>query len=169
MSGRRVAELAASGPCEHRYVKDSSSLHAGRAKRLTDREKSRIYPTLSHGAGELETLSTQTRTEPAATPLTNLWVLLVQNDGELATQDADGRVPMLARAGNDQKYLLVFKNVLKARQFLTTQAVGDAEPRMVVRANHDDIVRIARSAGVVGTLLDYDPATQKYASAGALA
>ena len=114
---------------------------------------------------------TQTRTAMATTltPLTNLWVLLVQNDGELTTQDADGRVPMMARAGNDQKYLLVFKNVVKARQFLTTQDFGGAEPRMVVRANHDDIVRIARSAGVVGTLLDYDPTTQKYASAGALA
>jgi len=110
---------------------------------------------------------TQTRMD--STPLTNLWVLLVDNDGELATQDADGRVPMLARTGNDQKYLLVFKNVVKARQFLSTQDVGAAEPRMVVRANHDDIVRIAKSAGVVGTLLDYDPTTQKYASAGALA
>jgi len=110
---------------------------------------------------------TQNRTD--TTPLTNLWVLLVQNDGELTTQDAEGRVPMLARTGNDQKYLLVFKNVAKARQFLSTQEVPDAEPRMVVRANHDDIVRIARSAGVVGTLLDYDPATQKYARAGALA
>jgi hypothetical protein len=110
---------------------------------------------------------TQNRTD--TTPLTNLWVLLVQNDGELTTQDAAGRVPMLARTGNDQKYLLVFKNVAKARQFLSSQEVHDAEPRMVVRANHDDIVRIARSAGVVGTLLDYDPATQKYASAGALA
>jgi hypothetical protein len=110
---------------------------------------------------------TQNRTD--TTPLTNLWVLLVQNDGELTTQDANGRVPMLARTGNDQRYLLVFKNVAKARQFLSSQDVHDAEPRMVVRANHDDIVRIARSAGVVGTLLDYDPATQKYASAGALA
>jgi hypothetical protein len=110
---------------------------------------------------------TQNRTD--TTPLTNLWVLLVQNDGELTTQDAEGRVPMLARTGNDQKYLLVFKNVAKARQFLSTQEVPDAEPRMVVRANHDDIVRIARSAGVVGTLLDYDPATQKYARTGALA
>jgi len=113
---------------------------------------------------------TQHRTDTTPTPpLANLWVLLVQNDGELNAQDADGRVPMLARAGNDQKYLLVFKNVAKARQFLSTQEVDGAEPRMVVRANHDDIVRIARSAGVVGTLLDYDPATQKYASAGALA
>jgi hypothetical protein len=114
-------------------------------------------------------LMTQTRMATDTTPLTNLWVLLVQNDGELTTQDADGRVPMIARAGNDQKYLLVFKNVVKARQFLTTQDFGGAEPRMVVRANHDDIVRIAKSAGVVGTLLDYDPTTQKYASAGALA
>ena len=112
---------------------------------------------------------TQTRTAMDFTPLTNLWVLLVQNDGELTTQDADGRVPMMARAGNDQTYLLVFKNVVKARQFLSAQDVGGAEPRMVVRANHDDIVRIAKSAGVVGTLLDYDPRTQKYASTGALA
>lgn len=111
---------------------------------------------------------TQNRTDTTP-PLANLWVLLVQNDGELTVQDADGRVPMLARAGNDQKYLLVFKNVAKARQFVTAQEVDGAEPRMVVRANHDDIVRIARSAGVVGTLLDYDPTTQKYASTGALA
>ena len=112
---------------------------------------------------------TQTRTATDTTSLNNLWVLLVHNDGELSTQDADGRVPMMARAGNDQKYLLVFKNVVKARQFVTTQDVDGAEPRMVVRANHDDIVRIAKSAGVIGTLLDYDPATQKYTSANALA
>ena len=110
---------------------------------------------------------TQSRT--ANPSLTNLWVLLIQNEGELAAQDSDGRVPMMARAGNDQTYLLVFKNVVKARQFLSAQDVAGAEPRMVVRANHDDIVRIARSAGVVGTLLDYDPKTQQYASTGALA
>jgi hypothetical protein len=98
-----------------------------------------------------------------------LWVLLVQNDGELATQDNDGRVPVMARAGNDQTYLLVFKNVAKARQFVTASALDGAEPRMVVRGNRDDIVRIAKSAGVVGTLVDYDPTTQKYAAAGALA
>lgn len=111
---------------------------------------------------------TQKRTDTTP-PLANLWVLLVQNDGELNAQDADGRVPMLARSGDDQKYLLVFKNVAKARQFLSTQELDGAEPRMVVRGNHDDILRIVRSAGVVGTLLDYDPATQKYASASALA
>lgn len=101
--------------------------------------------------------------------LNGLWVLLVDNQGELAAQDTDGRVPVLARAGNDQTYLLVFKNVVKARQFVATQELDGAEPRMVVRGNRDDILRIARSAGVVGTLLDYDPATQKYASTTALA
>ena len=70
----------------------------------------------------------------------------------------------MARAGNDQTYLLVFKNVVKARQFVASQELDGAEPRMVVRGNRDDIMRIARSAGVVGTLLDYDPTTQKYAA-----
>lgn len=101
--------------------------------------------------------------------LNGLWVLLVDNQGELTTQDAEGRVPMMARAGNDQTYLLVFKDVVKARRFVATQQVEGAEPRMVVRGNRDDILRIAKSAGVVGTLLDYDPTTQKYTSATALA
>jgi hypothetical protein len=106
----------------------------------------------------------------ATTPgLSGLWVLLVNNDGELKAQDNDGRVPILARAGNDQTYLLVFKNVVTARQFVATQELDGAEPRMVVRGNRDDIVRIAKSAGVVGTMLDYDPSTQKYVSTGALA
>jgi hypothetical protein len=113
----------------------------------------------------LRTTDTATMTNHLA----GLWVLLVQNDGEIATQDADGRVPVLARAGNDQTYLLVFKNVVKARQFVAHQDLAGAEPRMVVRGNQSDIMRIAREAGVVGTLLDYDPATQKYASSHALA
>jgi len=101
--------------------------------------------------------------------LDGLWVLLVSNEGELATQDENGRVPVMARAGNEQTYLLVFKNVVKARQFVSVSNLEGAEPRMVVRGNRDDILRIARSAGVVGTLLDYDPSTQKYADAQALA
>lgn len=108
-----------------------------------------------------------TTTESA--PLNGLWVLLTQNNGELTTQDSDGRVPVMAHTGNDQTYLLVFKDVAKARRFVTTQELDGAEPRMVVRGNRDDIVRIAKSAGVVGKLLDYDPTTQKYASATALA
>lgn len=105
----------------------------------------------------------------APSQIGGLWVLLISNEGELSTQDSDGRVPVMARAGNDQTYLLVFKNVAKARQFVTASALEGAEPRMVVRHNHGDIVRIAKSAGVVGTLVDYDPTTQKYAAAGALA
>jgi len=112
----------------------------------------------------------QTQTQNQSAPnLAGLWVLLVQNDGELQTQDADGRVPVMARAGNDQTYLLVFKNVVKARQFVATQELDGAEPRMVVRGNRDEVVRIAKSAGVVGTLVDYDPTTQQYAATGALA
>jgi hypothetical protein len=103
------------------------------------------------------------------TPLDGLWVLLVSNEGELMAQDAAGRVPVMARAGNEQTYLLVFKNVVKARQFVSTSNLEGAEPRMVVRGNRDDIIRIARSAGVVGTLLDYDPTTQRYAETHALA
>jgi hypothetical protein len=105
----------------------------------------------------------------SATPLDGLWVLLVSNEGELMAQDAAGRVPVMARAGNEQTYLLVFKNVVKARQFVSTSNLEGAEPRMVVRGNRDDIIRIARSAGVVGTLLDYDPSTQQYAETQALA
>ncbi len=101
--------------------------------------------------------------------LSGLWVLLVDNEGELSIQDNDGRVPVMARAGDDQTYLLVFKDVVKARQFVATQDLGGAEPRMVVRGNRDDILRIAKSAGVVGTLLDYDPTTHQYSSTGALA
>lgn len=103
-----------------------------------------------------------------APALGGLWVLLVQNEGELSTQDSDGRVPVMARAGNDQTYLLAFKNVVTARQFVAAQDLAGAEPRMVVRGNREDIVRIAKSAGVVGTLIDYDPSTQKYAAAGEL-
>lgn len=105
----------------------------------------------------------------ASAGINGLWVLLVNNEGELQAQDNDGRVPVMARAGNDQTYLLVFKNVVKARAFLAKQELDGAEPRMVVRGNRDDIVRIAKSAGVVGTLVDYDPATQQFAATGALA
>ena len=107
--------------------------------------------------------------QTASPTLDGLWVLLVSNEGELTAQDSAGRVPVMARAGNEPTYLLVFKNVVKARQFVSNSNLEGAEPRMVVRGNRDDIIRIARSAGVVGTLLDYDPSTQKYADTQALA
>jgi len=85
-----------------------------------------------------------------------MWVLLVD------------REPVMARAGDNQNYLLVFKNMIKARQFLAVSEVEGAQPRMVVRGNRDDIVAVAREQGATGTLLDYDPSTQAYASASAL-
>jgi hypothetical protein len=104
----------------------------------------------------------------ARSPLDGLWVLLVDNEGQVAVADVDGRVPMMARAGDDQTYLLGFKNVSKAKQFLAAQEMDGAEPRMVVRGNQDVILRIAQAANVVGVLVDYDPQTQQYAAATAL-
>ncbi len=99
--------------------------------------------------------------------LEGLWVLLVANEGQLPTADADGRVPMMAKAGDDAAYLLGFKNMVKARQFLTATEVEGAEPRLVVRGNRDEMLRIAQTAGAHGVLVDYDPTTQRYASANA--
>lgn len=118
---------------------------------MTPTQKSRI-----HGAPVLQST------------LDGLWVLLVSNQGELQTYDHSARVPVMARAGNDQTYLLVFKDAAKARRFVSDQSLDDAEPRMLVRGNRDEIINIARSAGVIGTLLDYDPSTQQYASATSL-
>src|ERR1041384_3387493 len=126
-----------SGPCERGYVKRAISLPRRHGKCLDrSHQKPHLSPRSICEQESLPTLMNQKRTDTTPTPaLANLWVLLVQNDGELSAQDADGRVPMLARAGNDQKYLLVFKNAARARQFLTTQDVNGAEPRMVVRGN----------------------------------
>jgi hypothetical protein len=107
------------------------------------------------------------RPAPPPTPpssIDGLWILLVANEGELPVTDPEGRVPMMARAGDDQHYLLAFKNVAKARQFLAACEVT-ADPRMVVRGNKADLLKIAESAKVAGVLVDYDPATQGYAFA----
>ena len=104
--------------------------------------------------------------QPAQTDgssLDGLWVLLVSD-----TREPGQRVPMMARAGNDQTYLLGFKNVRNARRFLESSAINGAEPRMVVRANRTELLAAARANGVVGVLVDYDPDTQQYASASEL-
>ena len=88
--------------------------------------------------------------------LEGLWVLLVDNE------------PMIARAGDDRTYVLGFKNVAKAKQFIDATALEGAQPRMVVRGNKDELLRIAQSAGVAGVLVDYDPATNGYAAAAEL-
>lgn len=106
-----------------------------------------------------------TNTIAQKSTLDGLWVLLVDNAGQLKTADETGRVPMMARAGDDETYLLGFKNASKAREFLTRSNVDDAEPRMVVKANKTEYLRIASAAGVAGILVDYDPVTQQYAAA----
>ncbi len=96
--------------------------------------------------------------------LVGLWVLLVDNEGQLPNAGTD-RVPMMARAGNEQTYLLGFKNMSNARRFMKKSQTEAAEPRMVVKGNKSHFLRVAREAGVVGILVDYDPATQRYAAA----
>lgn len=98
------------------------------------------------------------------TTIEGLWVLLVPNEGELPTSDPDGRVPMMARAGDEQTYLLAFKNVAKARQFLAAHDMT-ADARMVVRGNKAEYLRIGASAKAAGVLIDYDPSTQAYLAA----
>lgn len=99
--------------------------------------------------------------------LVGLWVVLVENEGQLTTADENARVPMMARTG-DQTFLLGFKNMVNARRFMASSEVEHGEPRMIVKSNQGTVMEIARNAGVVGILVDYDPVTQKYASASAL-
>lgn len=79
----------------------------------------------------------------------------------------EARVPMMARAANDECYLLGFKNVFSARRFAQSSA-PQAEPRMIVPGNKQEFIGIAQSAGAVGVLVDYDPSTNAYASAAEL-
>lgn len=123
------------------------------------------------GQGQQRSWQAQTGARTGAViPATidGLWVLLVTNEGELPESDADGRAPMMARAGDDQPYLLAFRNVAKARLFLNACETA-AEARMVVKANKPDLLRICASAKCAGVLLDYDLGTQEYAAAIALA
>lgn len=104
---------------------------------------------------------------PVPSSLDGLWLLLVPEDSQ---SSIEGRVPMMARAGDEQKYLLAFKNAPRARKFLETSnvPVNSAEPRLVVRSNKDELLRVARANGVVGVLVDYDPVSQAYTAAAAL-
>ncbi len=106
---------------------------------------------------------TTRRAPPQATFLEGLWVLLVRNEGEIEISDADGRVPVLALAGNDKTYLLGWKNAVKARQFAAAAELDGAETRMVVKGNKEEILRIVRAAGVAGLLVDFDATTKQYA------
>ncbi len=121
--------------------------------------------------------SSRGTTPPHRTPAPNgpgaalegCWVLLVANEGQLPIADADGRVPVMARSGDVDAYLLVWKNVAKARQFVAAAELEGAEPRLVVRSNREELVTIARAAHAIGVLVDYDALTQQYAAATPLA
>lgn len=104
-------------------------------------------------------------TDTPKSPLDGLWILLVNSPGDT---EATRRVPVMARAGNDETYLLGFKNVHGARRFAVESSISDAEPRMVVRGNKTEVLRIVQDAGVVGVLIDYNPATQQYSAAAQL-
>jgi hypothetical protein len=95
--------------------------------------------------------------------LDGLWLVLVE--GTAAGPTVEGRVPMMAKASDDQHYLLGFKNMLKARKFLTESSIDNAEPRLVVRGNRGDFLNIARASGAAGVLVDYDVETQQFATA----
>jgi hypothetical protein len=92
--------------------------------------------------------------------LEGLWVLLIDQDAN--------RIPMMARAGNHETYLLGFKNMFNARKFIAASDVANVEPRMVVKGNKAEFLRVAQTNGAVGVLVDYDPTTHDYASAAEL-
>jgi hypothetical protein len=108
----------------------------------------------------------QTFEQPSKSALDGLWLVLV--DGEVVGPAFEGRVPMMARAGDDQTYLLGFKNMLKARKFLSESSIENAEPRLVVRSNRGEFLTIARANNVAGVLVDYDAGTQEFSAAAEL-
>ena len=106
---------------------------------------------------------------PGRSSLDGLWLVLVgSHDLPTSGPTFEGRVPMMARAGDEQTYLLGFKNAHRARKFLEASPIPDAEPRLVVRGNKDQMLRVARESGAVGVLVDYDPQTRAYSAASAL-
>ena len=115
---------------------------------------------ISTGSGRARS----TTSSPIPTTIDGLWVLLTANDGVLPDQDSEGRVPVLAQASNGKHYLLVYKSVVKAKQCIAEQQLDDAEPRMIVRGNKDEVIRVASSGKVAGALLDFEPATGGYAA-----
>ncbi len=98
--------------------------------------------------------------------LNGLWVILVENQGELAAVPNEARVPMILHSGNDLRFLLGFKNVAGARKVVSKYQ--GAEPRMVVKDYEPELRELAEKAGVSGVVIDYDPETQKFASASPL-
>lgn len=104
-------------------------------------------------------------TSPSGSSLDGLWVVVV---GPRNEDGNDTRIPVMAQAGDEQKYLLGFKDVARARQFLESTGVDDAEPHMVVKGNRGRFLALAQENGAMGVLVDYDPSTREYRAADAL-
>jgi hypothetical protein len=119
---------------------------------------------------ELSTLGRQaTAPRPQTAQLDGLWVVLVANDGEVGAADADGRAPMMAQSGSGQLLLLAFRTAATARSFVADQEIDDVQYKMIVGQNKEELIELAKAAGALGCLVDYDPATQAYVSTAALA
>jgi len=101
--------------------------------------------------------------QPTKTTLDGLWVLLAKSD-----ETDSERLPVMARSGDDETYLLGFKDVHGARSFSEQAGVENAQPQMVVRGNRGELLRVAKESGASGILVDYDPKTQQYSAAEAL-
>ncbi|MBL4632996.1 MAG: hypothetical protein JKY56_03940 [Kofleriaceae bacterium] len=102
-----------------------------------------------------------TESAPSTSVLNGLWLLLVKQDKEASIKIED-QVPVMAKAGNDQNYLLGFKNAANARKFLADSEIDNAEPRMVVAANSNNFLTCARVNGAAGLLVDFDPNSGEY-------
>ena len=128
-----------------------------------------MYPSSRFASDRRPTQPPPASNTPATVAFEGLWVLLADNNGELPDQDADGRVPLFAKTGENMTLLLGFKNVAKARQFMVASGVENAEARMVVAGNKQDLIRIARAAEAAGVLVDFDATTKHYLTTTSLA
>ncbi len=112
----------------------------------------------------------QTNTSaPLPKTLDGLWVLLADNGGQLEAEDSDGKVPILAQAGDQYYYLLAFRNAAKARAFATSHGLDDVNARMVVGVYKEELIRVSRAVGAIGMLLDYEPGGAAPVAASAMA
>ncbi len=75
--------------------------------------------------------------------LDGLWVLLVDNAGQIEVSDNNGRGPMMARAGNDETYLSGVKKRSKDSDFVKSKLLEDVVPRMVVQVDHSEYLTTA--------------------------
>jgi hypothetical protein len=79
-----------------------------------------------------------------------------------------GAGPVFARI-EGELYGLAFSDSQRARSIRATLGCDDARPFYVCAANSDEVVSELRAAGVRGFIVDYDPNSATFSSAGAIA